>query len=68
MKTAQLNFSTSAPNGNKAQIRKSADPYEFGYSVFTWNDNGKGVILWREHHELPWNTAYSIATKWTNAK
>ena len=70
MKTAQLNFTASAPNGNKCEIRQSSDPYESCYSVFTWNDNGtnRGVIQWRESHELPWDTAFVIATSWVNAE
>jgi len=70
MKTAQLNFTASAPNGNKCEIRQSSDPYDHGYSVFTWNDNGtnRGVIQWRESHELPWGTAFVIATSWVNAE
>jgi len=70
MKTAQLNFTASTPNGNKCEIRQSSDPYESGYSVFTWNDNGtnRGIIQWRESHELPWDTAFVIATSWVNAE
>lgn len=66
MKTSTLNFRGSAPNGNKAKIRKSSDPYEHGYSVFTWNDNGtkRGIIQWRESHEIPWDTAFIIAKSW----
>ena len=61
-----LNFKGSAPNGNKAEIRTSSDPYEHGYSVFTWNDNGteRGVIQWRESHGIPWDTAFIIAKTW----
>jgi hypothetical protein len=61
---AQLNFTASNPNGNKAQIRKSEEPWDKGYSVFTWKDSGSGVILWREKHELPWDMAFQIATDW----
>ena len=70
MKTAQLNFTASAPNGNKCEIRKSCEPWDKGYSVFTWNDNEttRGVIQWREFHELPWDTAFIIATSWVDAK
>ena len=59
-----LNFSGSSPSGFKAQIRKSEDPYEFGFSVFTWKDDGSGVILWREKHELSWEDAYRVASDW----
>lgn len=34
------------------------------YSVFTWHDNGEGVILWREAHDLPWFDAFTRATDW----
>ena len=62
-----LNFSGSEPSGRKAEIRESEAPYDDGYSVFTWHDDGTGVILWREHHEVkPWIAAYSIAAKWLN--
>ena len=70
MTTSQLNFTASAPNGNRCEIRKSDEPYEKDYSVFTWNDNGtaRGVIQWRESHGLPWDTAFLIATSWVNAE
>ena len=58
------NFTGSNPNGKKAEIRQSESPYETGYSVFTWHDDGSGVILWREQHELVWDSAYNIATDW----
>ena len=58
------NFKGSNPNGNKAEIRQSDSPYETGYSVFTWRDDGSGVILWKEKHELTWNEAFCIASEW----
>lgn len=61
-----LNFTGSNPQGFKAQVRHSEMPYDTGYSVFTWRDDGTGVILWREQHELAWNDAYSIAQEWLN--
>lgn len=54
------NFTGSNPNGYKAEIQTAPD----GFSVFTWRDNGSGVILWREKHNLSWATAFTIATDW----
>ena len=61
-----LNFKGSSPNGRKAEIRKSENPYETGFSVFTWHDSGNGVILWRENHEIEWSEAFRIASEWLN--
>ena len=59
-----LNFKGSNPGGFRAEIRKSSDPYDHGFSVFTWRDDGCGVILWRERHELDWSEALAIASDW----
>lgn len=61
-----LNFKGYSPSGFKAEIRQSETPYEIGFSVFTWKDDGSGVILWREKHELCWEDAFKIATDWIN--
>lgn len=61
-----LNFTGSTPSGLKAEIRQSESPYDIGYSVFTWRDDGNGVILWREEHELTWEAAYTRALNWLN--
>lgn len=61
-----LNYTASNPNGRKAQIRQSTEPWDHGYSVFTWHDDGTGVILWREKHELEWDDAFAIAQQWIN--
>ena len=58
------NFKGSNPNGNKAEVRQSENPWNTGYSVFTWRDNGSGVLLWREKHELSWEAAFTIASDW----
>ena len=59
-----LSFTGSNPKGQKAKVRKSKSPWENGFSVFTWSDNGTGVILWRETHELSWDDAYKTAQDW----
>jgi len=60
-----LNFSGSEPSGRNAQIREIESPYDYGYSVFTWHDSGKGIVLWREQHEIQqWADAFKIATDW----
>lgn len=61
-----LNLTASNPNGRKAEIRQSEEPYNVGYSVFTWHDCGNGVLLWREKHELTWDNAYTIVMNWLN--
>lgn len=66
-----LTFNGSSPNGNKATIRSTnLQDYrkdENGYSVFTWRDDGSGVILWREQHEMAWEDAFKKATDWLNS-
>lgn len=65
-----LNFTASAPTGRRAEIRSTqsldyrAD--QTGYSLFTWHDDGNGVILWRERHEMAWPDAYGEALDWLN--
>lgn len=59
----KLNFTGSNPHGYKAEIRNSGDPYENGFSVFTWRDVN-GVHAWREKHGLPWGDAFKIAQAW----
>lgn len=59
-----LNFKGSAPLGLKAEVRQSESPYDHGFSVFTWCDDGTSVILWREEHELTWDSAYNRAVNW----
>jgi len=58
------NFTGSNPNGNKAKLRQSESPWEKGYSVFTWHDDGTGVIMWREQHEMSWDAAFAVASDW----
>ena len=58
-----LNFTGSNPDGYKARICQSEDPYETGYSVFTWRDKN-GVHAWREEHELTWDAAFRVAKAW----
>ena len=64
------NFKGSNPAGFKAEIR-STDSIDYrkgekGYSLFTWKDDGSGVYLWREQHEMTWQDAYTKAVEWLN--
>ena len=60
------NFTGSNPNGRKAEIRQSESPWGNGYSVFTWHDDGTGVIMCGEQHEMSWDAAFAVASDWLN--
>lgn len=60
-----LIFTGSNPAGYKAEVRKD-DCDKF--SLFRWMDDGSGVILWREYHDLPYKDAMQTAFDWLDQK